>query len=286
MALQITNVENAPYQDGLRLKVTLSGAPTGTLTFYGHPRPGFTAAGPTLKPHTALGGNQYAVTVRSGAPAEPGIPARMPFWLEAQDDDGPSNRMGEFLAAGLNTGWRGQVDDALGDVLRSNIGLLDLVMQRKLAALNWPSGRAIEVGQIHRGEPKTGNDAKFPGVCYQTHTLTEDYQGLGNMEAGRPYSDLVPFTATIQCYSAWQSDRDWAFVLKELGDGVFNVLNQPVYYRLNLPSGLSLFECRCTSGHLEEYFDAAMNTWMVTDQLTWVGQLHAGKYDPNIYPAS
>lgn len=284
MALKILSVDNGPTQDGLNLRVQLDQAPTGTLAFYAHPIPGRllpTPAGGLVKTSVAQGGNAYNVKVRAGAPTEPALLHRMPFWVVAHDNNGYSNLHGDWLCAGANSDWLQQVNDVLQDTLDANIGLLDRAMQIWRADAEWPSGEPLLVEKIHRGQPQQA--ATFPNVCHNAYSIDEDYQGLGNMEAGRPYSWLVPIKSKIQAYSLWQEDLNWDGPLVALGMGVFNLLNQPCYTRFTLASNLDIFSCMCTGGVLQEYFDASLDAWVIGFEMTWQAQLHAGKYDPNIY---
>lgn len=285
MALVIQTVLNDPYEDGLNLKVQLGSAPTGTLKFYAYPSPGQLAPpDPSLeKTYTGDGVNAYKVQVRAGATTEPALLHRLPFYVVAHDNGGYSNLGGDWLAAGANSDWLNQTDDALQDIFAANIGLLDRAMAIQLGSPNMPSGRPCQVQKVHTGPVQIGET--FPCIAHTAYSCDEDYLGGGNTEGGRPYSDLVAIHSRIECYALVQGDAYWGSILKALGMGVFNLLNQPLYtHFIRLDSNLKLFQNKCDNGVLSEYYDASLEEWVQSFTLSWTGNLHAGKYSPDQYP--
>lgn len=281
----LVSIENAPYQDGLHLLVKLASAPTGPVSFYASPLPGVPeqVVG-NLKPvTTTISPVEYKVKIRSGSVDEPPRLHRMPYYVVAEDNDGVSAPLVEWICCGLNTDWMNQVNETLQDILIANSPLLDRSMILQVRSGAWPSGRDVAVRKIHRGEPQSEEGSKFPRVCHHAIAINEDYLGGSGEDAGVPYSDYVPISSRIQCYALWQSDVEWGFVLNALGMAVFNTLNQPHYVRLKLDCGLTLFQCRVNNGSLQEYYDASLNAWIVAFTMDWTGNLHAAKYTPDLY---
>ena len=277
----IIGYDQSGYQDGLRALVTLSAPPVGALKFYARRTPGVPLDDSLQKTYVSGGPpHSYVVNVKTGAPGERATGHREAWYLTCSDNDGQGNEEIEWICAGENTSWFLQTDNALHDILLVNKPAFDralvLALQNPLA----PDGNALEVQEIHRGIPGGGQPNAFPRICHGTNSISEDH--WGNPYSGVPYSDYIPMSGTVECYTLWQVDVDWGFAMIELGMAVFNVLNAPDYREIPLACAFRLFDCLTTAGsYSEECFDPASNAMIAAFSLQWQGKLHAGTCSPS-----
>ncbi len=266
----IAQVDNAHYADGLRLLLTLTAAPTGTLRVYAAPRPEL-LLGPDYQDYektiTALAGTAYAVQVRDGVTEYP-LNLRGGYYLLAEDDTGKSELASEWLCARTNESLASQVTEQVLTVLTANGLLLERAVQTALGTETFPGGKEIgDFLRFGRGPLNYDADPHF-GVNVLLSARQEDHYAV-------PFSDKLDFSLQIRAYCLYQSEAPLDRVALALGEAVWSVLNQPHYLIQALPGGMKMYEAFCRSANLNYAAIEGSRSRLVSYDINYEAFVHA-----------
>lgn len=259
----VLSVRNTPA-DGLRLAVTLQGAPTGTPTFYASQTPATAGGAGTGVIAQSGSGTAWTVTVEAQAAV-----IREGWYVAVRDDNGLSNEEAEWLCAVTNVDIENQTEAALQTLLAANRKLLHRSLQAYQGD-TWPDGTPAEILKVLRGYPVPAPDLN-PIVYVRVPSFAEDL-GLTS------YTDIATLNAALYTAVFHQDkDRSAEAVVRAVGKGVFNVLNQRANLRLNLACGLQLTAAHCSDFVTDEEYREDFGGYMAVAEMQWTANLYLGK---------
>lgn len=271
--------------DGLHVDVTLDAAPAGAVTAKVSRLPLDPAA--VLVTVTHQSGNVYRVKVRDGL-TKLAISARLNYYLSLFDgvtrltsyqldrSTGPALESCEWVCKTDNSDWMDQTEQAVLDILLDNIQAINRGMEIWLGETELPSGVKARIQAVHTGEPAYSSGSKYPQIALSTSEIQDDPY------FANPRSDYLPLKTAISCYLCHESDVNWLPFVRACGMAVFNVLNQ-IYFvagpnvEIELPCGLTLYECYATVGECAETWDDSAGVWVARFTTNWQSKLFVGR---------
>lgn len=259
----VLTVRNTPA-NGTQLAVTLQGAPSGSPTFYASKLPGLAGQAGTETLAQSGAGTAWTVTVSAQA-----AQVREGWYVAVRDSQGLSNEEAEWLCAVTNLDIENQVEAALQDLIADNLKLLHRSLQI-YEGTNWPDGTAAQVLKVLRGYPVPA-PAAAPSVYVRIPAMEEDL-GLTS------YTDIAPIYGEIYtAYFHQDKDRSAEALVRAVGKGVFNVLNQRSSLNILLDCGLTLTAAHCSNFRTDEELREDAGGYMAVAVMDWEAQLYLGK---------
>jgi len=254
--------------DGLKVTATLSGAPTGALTWYQAEKPedlngtpGSTATAITGGDVVSLGGNQYRLTLQTATHPIPRL-----TYIRVQDTDG---------VASMTPAWRETAVSAHVAVWLSvdpNALMPDLaIMDYLVSLLNWNRpgiNKALqaagytssEVKAIQIGPVDTLQASPFLEVAPASWTLTDQFTDR---------YELNDVSYQIRGYCTRPLSRADTRLCAALAGATHWIVSRHAYHYKTLASTLVLNDGRSEGYRLMEYDDTANGLSVARFDLTW-----------------
>lgn len=181
--------------------------------------------------------------------------ARWPWFVRVRDKNGISNWSPVFICQGTDDDILTEATKMLTDVLTAYTPHLNLRLAR-VSPLDSPAKvRAILSGFSFNAE-------HFPVIDVTTAQWTESINELSDITV------VGEIGSVISAYAFHESSVMWRPLINSLGMAIRDVLNQDHLLDIQLPSGIKLTGCLCTTVEVNEvqdeggrYFTVATIRW-------------------------
>lgn len=257
----ITAISNTG--DGLKLDVTLSGAPTGALAFRARRRPEDAWGGALA--YASLGGNVYRVTVRASLTR-----IALPYFIKATDDGGDSASFSAFIAYGstLTPAW--QMAKRGKEILEAHAGHLAQAGREFMGGGVWVDGATIADPLVKVGMPgsttrEVSGAGIFPLVALAGSREPEDWVYV-------PAAKQISLGVSVYAYAFHDAPTVWLGACWAFGGAIKRVLNQAHYFKVTLDNGMVVKRCHAEDAQPVEEWVEHLGRWVTAVTVPWGGE--------------
>lgn len=209
--------------DGRKMRVSLSGLPSGSVTFLVSRTPDRSGAFAPVAA-TSIDARTFDITV-----------TRVALWyVWAIDTNGPVDVPGAAWVGFSDIPALDNVGIKLAQIMTDNIPGINAALQ------TWFPGTTVK--QVVYGSALDIRD--FPAIAITKPSVQDEYTGI-------PFLRTLTFSLEIHLYTLHQDKGSWTQAAARFTGRVMEILNQPDYSAILLPDQI-LSMCHAFSGNVDE----------------------------------